>query len=54
MKYSSNIHPWSTSHVSQVALPNVGVKLTDFDTGVSATQAIIDSLLEDGKQFAPL
>lgn len=32
----------------------MGVNLTDFDTGVSVTQAIIDSLLEDGKHLALL
>lgn len=54
MKYSGSTRLRSTSYVSQVTLPNVAVNLADFDTGVSATQAIIDSFLEEGKQFALL
>lgn len=41
-------------NVSQVTLPSVGVSLTGLDTDVSATQAVIDPLLEEGKEVVVL
>lgn len=41
-------------NVSQVILPSVGVSLTGLATDVSATQAVIDPLLEEGKEVVVL
>lgn len=41
-------------NVSQVTLPSVGVSLTGLDADVSATQAVIDPLLEEGKDVVIL
>ena len=41
-------------NVSQVTLPSVGISLTGLDADVSATQAIIDPLLEEGKEVVVL
>ncbi|CAN8100547.1 unnamed protein product [Discula destructiva] len=41
-------------NVSQVTLPSVGVSLTGLDVDVDATQAVIDPLLDEGKDVVVL
>lgn len=43
-----------SDNVSQVTLPSVGISLTGLDTDVNATHAVIDPILEEGKDVVVL